>query len=61
MNSVEQAYANLCNSFEFLKKTIRTEDKNLYEQWKAGGFLVDENVVSMYPNIHEVYDRLYLD
>ena len=41
-----------------LKREIRRANPNLYEQWKAGGFLVDDDILSMYPDITTVVDRL---
>ena len=41
-----------------IKEEIRRTDKSLYERWKAGGFLVDDNIVSMYPALQEVSDCL---
>ena len=51
LNSLEN---NLFSAFNDLKSEIRRRDKTLYEQWKAGGFLIDSNVVSMYPNAEDV-------
>lgn len=34
-----------------IKDEIRQKDKWFYERWKAGGFLVDEDIISMYPHI----------
>ena len=44
--------------YEQLKGEIRSRDPHLYDCWKAGGFIVDDNIVSMYPNISEVVERL---
>lgn len=41
-------------SYEFLKKQIRSNDPRLYDRWKAGGFLVDNDVVSCYPNLQDI-------
>jgi hypothetical protein len=54
----QEAYENLMEAFATFKKIVRSEDNHLYERWKAGGFLVDENTMSMYPNATEVYEQL---
>lgn len=49
----------LLDSFEEIKRITREYDKHLYERWKAGGFLIDDNVVSMYPTVRDVVDNLF--
>lgn len=39
-------------------KSAAKEMPHLYERWKAGGFLVDTDIVSMYPNAEEVIGEL---
>jgi hypothetical protein len=51
-------FEKLLELFNSIKSEVRRRDKHLYEQWKAGGFLVDDNVVSMYPSLPEVIERL---
>lgn len=46
------------DGFEAIKREVMRKDPLLYEQWKAGGYLVSSNVVSMYPNIEEVVEKL---
>jgi len=47
--------------YEELKEEISRRDKNLYERWKAGGFVVDTDVLSMYPNLSQVCDEIIGD
>lgn len=49
---------NMLADFDNIKRTVKDKDPLLFEQWKAGGFIVDNNVVSMYPNIEEVVEQL---
>jgi hypothetical protein len=49
------------NGMEYIKRICKENDKNLYERWKAGGFIVDTNIVSMYPNVDEVVGSLIDD
>lgn len=44
--------------YDQLKAHVCRTDKHLYERWKAGGFLVDCDVVSMYPNLAEVLQEI---
>lgn len=56
--SLTQKLNDLCGLFQEVKKEVRERDEFLYEQWEAGGFIVDTNVLSMYPNIEEVVEQL---
>ena len=44
--------------YNTIKREVASRNQNLYERWKAGGFIVDDNVCSMYPNSGEVMDAL---
>lgn len=44
--------------FEEIKHEVRSRDKRLFERWKAGGFIIDSNILSMYPNIEQVLESL---
>jgi hypothetical protein len=48
----------LMTVFDDIKHTVLHEDRQLYERWKAGGFAVDGNFISMYPAIEEVVENL---
>ena len=50
----EGLYGNL----EKLKNLLKDKNRHLYERWKAGGFIVDTNIVSMYPNAQDVIEQL---
>lgn len=41
-----------------LKQEVRRKAPYLYERWKAGGFLVDADIMSMYPHLGRVVDEL---
>ena len=45
---------NLLIAYDELKQEVRRQDKNLYERWKAGGFIIDSDIVSGYPNIEDI-------
>jgi len=51
---INNVYAN----WDLIKRLIKQEDPQLYEQWKAGGYLVDEDVFSIYPCLSRVLEKL---
>ncbi len=55
---MEEISTGLFNSFNSLKELAKHHTPNVYEQWKAGGFIVDDNIVSMYPNAQDVIEAL---
>ena len=48
----------LMEAYNRIKDYCKRNDKHLYEQWKAGGFIIDDNVASMYPDVQQVVDQL---
>jgi hypothetical protein len=42
-------FENFLADYQEIKRQIRMEDPTLYERWKAGGFLVDNDIICMYP------------
>jgi hypothetical protein len=46
------------DNFETLKTYIRQKDKNLFERWKAGGFIIDFDIVSMYHTLSECIEQI---
>lgn len=50
----EQLMELYCN----LKERIRRSDRRLFERWKAGGYLIDSDIFSTYPNLEEVVEQL---
>lgn len=58
MNAIEDDLRNLLETLHRIKQKVRNADPNLYERWRAGGFLTDASVVSMYPSIEKVVELL---
>ena len=58
MSKLSEKYEQMMELYCELKQEIRMRDKYLYERWKAGGFLVDEDIMSMYPNLTKVVETL---
>lgn len=48
----------LIELYQSVKRQIRQQDKHLFERWKAGGFLVDNDIISMYPNLQQIAETL---
>ncbi len=57
-DELNDAYNKLSDAYNDFKEIVKTRDKYLFERWKAGGFLVDNDIMSMYPNAEEVFDKL---
>lgn len=55
---MNEQYEQMMELYNELKREVRRKDKNLYERWKAGGFLVDDDVLSMYPALGKVVEQL---
>lgn len=56
--SAKQIADSLAIGLNVIKCRVKRIDKHLYERWKAGGFLVDDDIVSMYPNMSEVVESI---
>ena len=57
-SSSKQIAEILVIGLDLIKSRVKKVDNYLYERWKAGGFLIDDNVVSMYPNVLEVVQSI---
>ena len=53
-DELDERISTFLQDYAILKEEVRRADSRLYEQWKAGGFLVDSDIMSMYPNLEEV-------
>lgn len=51
-------FGEFMTQYDTLKRHIRGKNPHLYERWKAGGFLVDSSIVSMYPSLEEVMEEI---
>ena len=58
MDSLSKMYDDLMSIYHDIKREVRRRDKHLYERWKAGGFLVDDDILSMYPDLGKVVEQL---
>lgn len=53
---VRDLFEDFMRDYKALKDFIKQSAPQEYERWKAGGFLVDDNTVSMYPAIGRAFD-----
>lgn len=51
-------YYQLMELYQDVKSEIKRRDKRLFERWKAGGFIIDEDILSMYPNLTQCIESL---
>ena len=58
MSEASELLETLLDAFNQLKNIIRNHDKREYERWKAGGFMLDDTFVSMYPNLVALVEAL---
>jgi hypothetical protein len=58
MNDLQEQYNELMGLYCDIKADIKRKNKLLFERWKAGGFIIDEDIMSMYPNLGEVIEQL---
>lgn len=48
-SELEEAINELYSLYEDIKREIKDRDSQFYERWKAGGFLIDSDIICMYP------------
>lgn len=53
---IQTLFNNFMNDFNFIKDFVKDNDNAAYQNWKLGGFIVDENMFSMYKNATEAFD-----
>jgi hypothetical protein len=41
-----------------IKNEVRRLNPHLFEKWKAGGFLIDTDIMSMYPHLESVVEYI---
>lgn len=58
MGDLEQQVDELYFLYCRVKSEVRSLDKYLFERWKAGGYLIDEDIISGYPNLSQVLEIL---
>jgi len=54
--NLSQKIDELYELYDEIKQEIKRQDKYFYERWKAGGFLIDNDIISMYPILNTFVD-----
>lgn len=55
---IQQTLEEFLEAYDILKRYIRQKDRHQFERWKAGGYIVDPDVMSMYPNLENVLEAI---
>ena len=55
--SIYSKYDEMICLFEELKSFIKKNDPHNYERWKAGGYLINDDIASMYPHLGELVEQ----
>jgi hypothetical protein len=58
---VQQILEEFLEAYDFLKRYIKGKDRHQFERWKAGGYIIDPDIMSMYPNLEQVLESLEPD
>ena len=53
---LQKLFDDFMDDYRFLKGFIETHGGHDFQNWKAGGFLLDNNVVSMYQTMEQAFD-----
>lgn len=53
---LKSLFKDFMGDFRYFKDFIKSTNRAAYENWKAGGFLVDNNIVSMYNTMEQAFD-----
>lgn len=58
MSELREQFDEMMLLYDNIKRRIKAELPHEYERWKAGGFLVDPDIMSMYPHLERVIDLM---
>jgi len=53
---LQSLFEDFLKDFRYFKDFIKASNRAAYENWKAGGFLVDNDVISMYNTIEQAFE-----
>ena len=57
MSELSEQIDDVLILFETIKRSISQKNPEFYERWKAGGFLIDDGIISMYPSLSAFVDE----
>ncbi len=55
-DEMQSMFTDFISDYRSIKQFIKDYAPEEYQRWKAGGFLLDDDIVSMYPTIGPVFD-----
>ena len=55
---LQESFDEMMSLYEDIKSEVKRRNKHAYESWKAGGFLIDDDIISMYPYLGKVVESL---
>ena len=53
---LKSLFDDFMRDFRYFKDFIKSTNRAAYENWKAGGFLVDKDIISMYNTMEQAFD-----
>jgi len=53
---LQSLFEDFLQDFHYFKDFIKAYNRAAYENWKAEGFLVDNNIISMYKTMEQAFD-----
>ena len=57
-DDLQSRYKELMDLYMDIKRDIKCANTRLFERWKAGGFCIDPDIMSMYPDLGKVIEKL---
>lgn len=61
MGQLRDKFDQMIELYEEIKREVKKRDRHEFESWKAGGFIIDEDILSMYPSLNKVIDKVDAD
>lgn len=55
---LRKEFTSFMESYNKIKNEVSKRDSHRYERWKAGGFVIDTTIVSMYDNLEDVIESI---
>lgn len=58
MNDIRTKGEALLEAFEDFQREVQQTDKQAYARWKAGGFIVSDDIICMYGTVSSLIEQL---
>lgn len=56
-DEMQDMFNNFIRDYKSIQQFVKDYNKQVYEQWKAGGFLVEDDLSEMYPSIKRAFRK----